>query len=103
MTTIHGRNSAHYQKKADVLWADIIKQIADYQCQLTFKQGRPRQKDGLRTKGLESHHLIERGQIGYRYDLDNGICLCKGVHGSQPRYRSHKFNAHGLLSKTAIM
>lgn len=95
ITIIHGPNSAYYRKKADDVYGDLIKILSDFQCVLTFKQGRERKRDGLRVVGLDTHHLIERVQYGYRWDINNGISLAKVIHGSHPNFRSHKFNAHG--------
>ena len=32
------------------------------------------------THGLEAHHLHHRGGTRYRWDIRNGICLCKWDH-----------------------
>lgn len=91
----HHPNSKYWRDKADELWSDCIKIRAGFRCELTYKHGGRRAKDGLHVKGLHAHHLIERSQLGYRYDLDNGICLTVAVHGSHPNFRAHNFNAHG--------
>jgi len=92
---IHGRNSKYYKDRADKLWGLCVKIKAGYQCELSFKQGRFSKTHGLNTNGLNAHHLIERGQLGYRWDLNNGICLSVAVHGSHPNFRYRVYNAHG--------
>ena len=66
-------NSKTWRKKADDLWAFKVKEKAGFQCEICWKQGRYTAKWDAPTGGLHAHHLVERGQYGYRYDLDNGV------------------------------
>lgn len=57
-------------KKADDLWAKIIKIRDGYKCQRcqsTHKQ-------------LNSCHFYSRAAKSVRWDLKNGVCLCVGCH-----------------------
>ena len=56
-----------WKKKCDKLWAIIVRSIGH--CEVCGK-----------TENLNAHHLIGRGNYKYRYDLDNGLCLCVGHH-----------------------
>lgn len=85
-------NSKYYKDKADALFSDIIRSIG--YCQICLKQGRER-KDGLKVLGLHVHHLIERAQIGYRFNIQNGVSVCVACHGSMPMYRNKVANFHG--------
>jgi hypothetical protein len=61
------KRKVNWMKKADKLWSELILQAGS--CE----------KCGSRTN-LQAHHLIGRRNYNYRYDLSNGICLCKGCH-----------------------
>ncbi len=63
----------------DTLWGIIIREVG--YCE---KCGNG--------NALEAHHLVERGVYRHRYDLYNGICLCKSCH----KY-SNDASAHGRM------
>jgi hypothetical protein len=84
---------SYWRNKADALFSDIVRSCGH--CEICMKQGQPRKSDSLPVVGLDVHHLIERGQYGYRYDLMNGISLCTSCHGSHVRFRNRFANAHG--------
>ncbi|MCP4569178.1 MAG: hypothetical protein GY841_16510 [FCB group bacterium] len=64
-------------KKCDRLWSLIVRSAGE--CLVCGKPGTER-ADGLKVKGLDAHHLISRRYPKYRYDVHNGVCLCKGCH-----------------------
>ena len=57
----------HLIGKADDLWSKAIKQVG--RCEI-----------GGKTEALESHHLIRRENLLFRWDLSNGICLSSWHH-----------------------
>ena len=63
--------------KMDKLWSLIVREPG--RCAVC----------GLK-HGLEAHHLIPRGNHLFRFDLNNGICLCKSHHTY-----SGELSAHG--------
>lgn len=56
-------------KQLDKLWADCIKARAGYKCEYSGK-----------TEGLNAHHIHGKSNYRLRYELDNGVCITKGVH-----------------------
>lgn len=76
------------------MWKLVIKAKAGFRCELSLRSGRFDRK-GRPLINLHAHHLIERAQIGYRYELNNGICLYADIHGAYPKRRNHQYNAHG--------
>jgi len=54
-------------KKMDDLWSRIVRKVG--RCEVC----------GC-IQGLEAHHLIERGNHYYRFDIHNGLCLCTSHH-----------------------
>ena len=71
--------------KCDRVWSDIIRQVEV--CEICGIGGTPRQ-DGTPVKGLQAHHILEKGGTGgkaiwrnkFRHDVSNGICLCDKCH-----------------------
>lgn len=55
-------------KKCLALWAKIVKHGG--RCEIC----------GSTPKVLHAHHLINRGNRNYRYDVENGIALCCRCH-----------------------
>jgi len=51
-----------------------------------------------RKDGLNSHHLIGRGNMLYRWDLNNGITLCQYHHTFSPDIAAHSGNTIATLS-----
>jgi hypothetical protein len=79
------------KKKCDVMWSLIVRQ--NEKCQLCGKEGRKR-KDGKKIKGLDAHHMIYRQNYLHRWNVDNGICLCKGCHTFGTMFGGQKIAAH---------
>ncbi len=92
-----GPNSPLWRKKADTAFSDKERAKICY-CQMCKKPGKVRKSDGLEIKGLELHHLIDRGRMRFRYDENNKVILCKHCHGSHPMFRNHKRCAHGSMT-----
>ena len=68
--------------KLDRLWSELV-----------------RERDGCcmycgRTESLDAHHIIGRANRSTRWDLENGITLCKKHH-----VFSNEFSAHGTPVK----
>ena len=69
------------RKKADKLWAELVKLKAGEKCEVcgkTKKQTR-----------LNSHHIIGRNYLPLRHDTRNGVCLCAACHKFSPIRSSH--------------
>ena len=63
----------HTCKDCDRLWGQIIR--LDQTCAVCGA----RVGDG-RCHQVHAHHLIHRNAYFFRYNLENGICLCPGCH-----------------------
>ena len=71
--------------KCDKVWSDIIRQVGS--CEICGVKGTPRM-DGVCVKGLQAHHILEKGGVGgkalwrnkWRHYISNGICLCDRCH-----------------------
>jgi len=90
-----------WMAKCDILFSDI-ERAKVCECELSGKPGTARKSDGLMIKGLESHHLIERGRFLFRFDPNNIIVLTKSIHGAYPQRRNHKYNAHGTPDEQRV-
>lgn len=86
-------NSKYWRDKADEAYSDEIRKVG--KCEICSTVGTARKEDGAMVVGLQSHHLILRGRLRYRYDLSNGVCLCIACHGAHPNFRNNKRCAHG--------
>lgn len=53
----------------DALWAEAVKKKAGYVCEYCGAE-----------KSLQAHHIISRVHWPIRYDLENGVCLCRYHH-----------------------
>ena len=60
-------NSKYWKRKADKLWAEIIRSIG-----YCFVCGT--------TKNLQAHHIVPKEREELRWDLNNGVCLCATHH-----------------------
>jgi len=65
--------------KLDKVWAEAVKQKADFQCEYCGK-----------VKPLNSHHFYSRSIRSVRWDVDNGFCLCVGCHVFSSKFSAHK-------------
>ena len=70
---------------ADRLWSLAVKEDWANRCAMCGHRG-----------DLNSHHLIPRQHAATRYDLHNGICLCRRCHQFCPDVSPHQ-NAAGFL------
>jgi len=69
---------------ADRLWAIAVKDDWGWKCACCGRSGL-----------LNSHHLLPRQHTATRYNLLNGICLCKRCHQFCPDFSPHQ-NAAGF-------
>lgn len=92
MMKIRARTNANVPAKgrlrdmADKLWSLAVKIDWDHQCAVCGHRG-----------GLNSHHLLPRQHTTTRYDLVNGICLCRRCHLFCPDVSPHQ-NAAGFVA-----
>ena len=59
-------------KKALKVWADKVKERADYRCEYPDCKVNYHQ--------VHAHHVFHRSHANLRYDISNGICLCPTHH-----------------------
>ena len=64
---------------ADRLWSLAVKDDWAHRCAICGRR-----------ENLNSHHLIPRQHQATRFDLRNGICLCKTCHQFCPNYSPHQ-------------
>ncbi len=64
---------------ADSLWSLAVKIDWGHSCPICGRRS-----------NLNSHHLIPRQHTATRYDLQNGICLCKRCHQFCPDRSPHQ-------------
>jgi 5-methylcytosine-specific restriction endonuclease McrA len=64
---------ANIDSQLDILWSKRVKEIG--YCEKCGK-----------TYGLQASHIISRTHRNTRWDLQNGLCLCKGCH----KFWAHK-------------
>jgi len=79
-------------RKCDGLWALLVKLRAGFKCEVCGKAGEPvKCYPDYNTGGLDAHHIL--GKTGcrskYRYELNNGICLCDNHHKYDPVCSGH--------------
>jgi hypothetical protein len=93
--TIKKVKPKNWKKKADAMWSLCIR-MRYKQCEIC---GRP----GIMTKagnpvgGLNAHHLIGRGNLLWRHDLRNGVCLCARCHKWSPTCSPHGGTLQAVL------
>lgn len=68
-STLKHKTNKAIKKKLDILWAKLVKDSAKNRCEICGKD-----------TNLNSHHIISRNNLYFRWDLKNGICLCVGHH-----------------------
>ena len=75
------------EKELDKLWSLKVREKCE--CELCGQRGD--------IKCFDAHHIRRRGNKSTRWDLDNGVCLCKGCH----RFKVHMdtLTASELLDK----
>ena len=59
-------------KEKDLVWRIAVKERDKYECQVCQKK-----VVGI---NAQAHHLIPRSFKDFRWDIDNGICLCFSCH-----------------------
>ena len=70
VTCVKARIKQVVIKDCEDLWSKIIYARASDQCEVTGS-----------TYKTNAHHLLEKGSfIKYKFDLNNGICLCSDIH-----------------------
>lgn len=79
-------NTLYWRKKADDVWADII--TSEGKCVICS-----------RTTSLNAHHIITRGRLRFRHDIDNGLCMCSHCHRFNANISPHvdSFSAENFL------
>jgi len=77
------------REMADQLWSLAVKDDWGHRCAICGYCGDYRD--------LNSHHLIPRQHFKLRYDLRNGICLCRRCHQFCPDRSPHQ-NAAGFVA-----
>lgn len=77
----------NWKKKADLMWSLCIR-MRYKQCEVCGKKG-VKTKAGQPVGGLNAHHLIGRGNLLWRHDLRNGVCLCVLHHKWSPVCSPH--------------
>ena len=69
---------------ADKLWSIAVRADWLHRCAI------------CRVRKCEAHHLIPRQNYFYRYNLENGVCLCSTHHQFCPDRSPHQ-NAAGFM------
>ena len=83
VTCVKGRIRKIVKADCDRLWSKIIRK--DGFCAIHGRNC---------TEGLNSHHLLEKGAFPqFRYELNNGICICTGIHSYHPELSPH-YSSH---------
>jgi len=57
------------KKICDELWKQTVKKHAGFKCEKCGK-----------TEYLQAHHIIPRTNYALRFDLENGVALCRKCH-----------------------
>jgi hypothetical protein len=65
-------------KLCDELWSKLVKIRAWFKCEYCW------------WPWVNSHHLFTRNNYATRFDLDNGVCLCKWHHTMSSKFSAHK-------------
>ena len=79
MKKIKKPNKKTLTKNLDKVWAEAVKQKANFQCEYCGK-----------VTPLNSHHFYSRSIRSVRWDVDNGFCLCVGCHIFSSKFSAHK-------------
>ncbi len=94
--TIRRKKKVDWKKRADNMWSLCIR-MAHNQCEICGKRGFIT-KAGYAVGGLNAHHLISRGNLLWRHDLRNGLCLCTRCHMYSPNCSPHSRSITGVLA-----
>ena len=63
----HNPRSTYWRRKADKVWSEVIRRTG--KCIICGAE-----------RYLQAHHLIHRGAIFFRHNLENGVALCPQCH-----------------------
>ena len=74
---VHGPNTNHWKKKADTIFSVWVR-LRDGKCLVCGRPPTPTSL-GLPVKGLETHHIINRTRLAYRYSPDNSLAFVIAV------------------------
>jgi hypothetical protein len=85
-TNKHVPAKGRLKEMADQLWSLAVKSDWANKCAICGHRG-----------DLNSHHLIPRQHVKTRYDLQNGICLCRRCHQFCPDKAPHQNPAGFML------
>jgi hypothetical protein len=87
LRNVHGETVKTDRKKLiaklDALWRVLVKDRDEHRCQY----------NGCINPGTDAHHIFGRGH-SVRWDLDNGITLCRSCHDYA---RDHKENFNAVM------
>ncbi len=92
MNKIRKRTNKHVPAKgrlrdmADQLWSCAVKENWNHRCAMCGRRS-----------GLNAHHLIPRQHPATRYNLANGLCLCKPCHQFDAHRSPHQCAAGFIL------
>lgn len=91
----------NFDKEALTLWSLIVRQRAGG-CELCGKDS-DYDRFGRMVKGADAHHILSRTRYLFRYNLNNGICLCKGCHMYNKEHSPHhdSYSSEGFMVKMA--
>ncbi len=64
-------------------WSRLVKKRAGYRCEINDENCSDQRK-------IQSHHIVSKQNRRLRYDLRNGVCLCRMHHtlGNQSAHKS---------------
>lgn len=74
-------------KKLDKIWADKIKERANYVCEYCLEEG----------KKVEAAHIVGRSYRTLRWDLQNGMCLCTGCHFAYDKHLPEAYKIRRIV------
>ena len=78
------KNKTQIRKSNDILWSMLIRLKGC--CEICGS-----------TINLEAHHMIRRELLYYRFNPDNGICLCSSCHKWSTECAAHSSNLEAVI------
>jgi len=78
----------NFNKECFTLWSLIVRQRAG-ECEICLKPAEL-DKYGRSVKGMDAHHIVSRKVPLHKFNINNGICLCKGCHKYNPIHSPHR-------------
>lgn len=67
-----------FDKEANRLWSLVVRLRAGG-CEICGKEA-DFDRYGRMVKGMDAHHIIGRRNYLFRYNINNGVCLCPSCH-----------------------